>query len=346
MKNIIITLVVILFSVSVFSQQTKKDSLLRAISNYRETVFKNAEVFLNKSLSADERIKAIIAHAVIYDEKQKDRFVSTVLSDNETAEIRAMALNKVYREADNNENFSAQILEWFANPRTPKILRDETLNLVGNLSFSSMPGILSVYPKMVEDPDIKFRTFAISKLVINGDARAQQLLIRGIENPQSQLLDPVTAMGILSFSPKKDYYPAVYKLMLETKDDQSRLAAVQILGGYKEATNELQKIVQSATEKNEFRKAALLALYSGDKTKATNLLPGLLADKSASAELQILAIQIATDTRKNMAYRKKIKRADRLDMQISEILQGKGLNKEKDLLQVANRYMLLVRPPL
>ncbi len=105
MKNIIITLVVILFSVSVFSQQTKKDSLLRAISNYRETVFKNAEVFLNKSLSSDERIKAIIAHAVIYDEKQKDRFVSTVLSDNETAEIRAMALNKVYREADNNENF-------------------------------------------------------------------------------------------------------------------------------------------------------------------------------------------------------------------------------------------------
>jgi hypothetical protein len=346
MKNIIIALVVILFSINVFSQQTKKDSLLRAISNYRETVFKDAEVFLNKSLSPEERIKAIIAHAVIYDEKQRGRFVNTVLSDNETAAVRAVALNKVYQEADNDEKFSAQVLEWFANPETPKILRDETLNLVGNLSFSSMPGILSVYPKMVEDPDIKFRTFAISKLVISGDPRTQQLLIRGIENPQTQLLDPVTAMGILSFSPKKDYYPAVYKLMLETKEEQSRLAAVQILGGYKEAMNELQKIAQSATEKNEFRKAALLALYSGDKAKATNLLPSLLSDKTASAELQILAIQIATDTRKNMAYRKKVKRADRLDMQISEILQGKGLNKDKDLMQIANRYMLLVRPPL
>lgn len=343
MKTYILLTLLIFSSAVVFPQQTKRDSILRNVEEYKGRVFTDAVVFINNSNTAEQRIKAIQKHAIIYDDQQKALFKRIVLSENEKPEIRALALNKIYSEAEKDNEFLNQIINWFSNPRTPKPLRDETLNLVGNLSFSSMPGVLDAYNKMIEDPDVAYREFAFNKLVLNGDARAQQLLIRGLEDSNAKSLDNLTAIRILSAAPKKDFYPAVYKILLETKNEDERLLAIQTLGGYPAAKDKLKSIFLSKEEKSKFRENALISFYNYNKRETVPYLTEVLNDPSASPDLKIIAIQLAINERKAITYRKKAKKADQLDTVIREISNSRN-DSERELTAIAKKYLLLVRP--
>src|SRR6266487_3921618 len=217
MKQIIL-LILIISSVTVYGQSSKKDSLIREVDEYVKTVNKAADQFVDKKWSTVERIKAIELYDIIYDEKQVEQFKKIVLDDKEEPEIRAMALNKIYEFVPDDDRLSALVIEWLGNYQAPKVLRQEALQLINNLSFSSMD-VPDVYQKMLEDPELEFRLFAFTKLILHGDARAQQRLIEGLENPQSALLPAPAAIGVLSMSLKKEYYPALYKVLQQTKDE-------------------------------------------------------------------------------------------------------------------------------
>jgi hypothetical protein len=327
-----------------YGQQVKKDSILKSITEYREIVFLDASLFINSSLSPEERIKAIQNHFTIYDEGQKNEFKKIVLSGAERPEIRAMGLNKIYDEVIKDKKLYDQVIMWLSEPQTPKVLRNETLNLVGNLSFSYLPGIIDAYYTMLNDPEITYRQFAFNKLVSNGDVRAQKMLIDGLNDRNAALIDPLTSMSILSVSPKKDYYPAVYKYVLDAGKEEERVMAIQIIGGYKEAKGTLLSIFQSQREKSIFRESALLSFYSSNKKETVGYLPRLLRDESASSNLKILAIQMAINERKAASYRQKVKKADELDIIIKNLADGKQTD-DKSLMSVANKYLLMVRPP-
>ena len=124
---------------------------------------------------------------------------------------------------------------------------------------------------------------------------AQQKLINGLENPQSALLPAADAIQILSMSSKKEYYPAVYKVLQQTKDDATRLEAISALGFYKEAREKLVNISRDANEKEQFREAALEALFVGDKDNIVKYASPILSDKSATPHLQIIAVQMTIE---------------------------------------------------
>jgi hypothetical protein len=346
MKNIVLCIVISCFCITANCQASKRDSIEGAVNEYVQAVNKAANVFLNRQLSPAERLAAIAPYPFIYEARQAELFKRVVLSADETPEIRAMALNKIYQFVENDEKLLDQAIQWFSNPETPKALRAETLKLFGNLSFSSLPGILDVYPKMLEDPDLEFRAFAASKLLLNGDARTQQLLIRGLENPGVALFEPALAIELLALSPKKEFYPAAYKVLLESRDEHARLTALQTLGPYLPAREKLIAISQSPNEKEAFRESALMALYSGDRDNIVKYVAPLLQDRAAPPRLQALGIQMSIDVRKSMAYRrsKQAQRADDYDRLILSISEGKGPNQSEELQSLATRYLLLVKP--
>lgn len=347
MKIIFLILISSLTTIAGTCQETKRDSLSNAVAQYTQAVNSAAEQFLDRQQPVPNRLKAIAPYALVYEQRHVDQFKRTVLSDEEPPEIRAMALNKIYQHVENDEALLGQVVKWFENPETPKPLRDETLQLIGNLSFSSFTGVMEPYKRMVRDPDPRFRAFALSKLLVNGDATAQQLLITGLENPQEALVEPPLAIELLALSPKKEFYPAVYKVLLETRDEATRLNALQALGPYREAREKIIAISRDSTEKEEFRTSALMALYSGDKDNIVNYVAPLLQDRSASPRLQALGIQMAIDVRKSMAYRKsrKARKADEFDIQVRNIAEGRGILQSREVQQIANKYLLLVRPP-
>ena len=96
-----------------------------------------------------------------------------------------------------DEKIQNLVFELLGNPRSQKVLRQEALDVAASLSFTSMD-VLEIYQKLLEDPEPEFRLFGFTQLIIHGDARAQQLLIRGLENPEAALLPAHTAIQVLS----------------------------------------------------------------------------------------------------------------------------------------------------
>src|SRR6478672_5572035 len=210
--KLIISLVLILTSAIAFGQNLAKASLVREVDEYVNTANNAAGKFLNNKLSIAERIKAIESYYLIYDEGQIEQFRNIVLNDQERPEIRAMALDKIYQVMPDDEKLVTLSIGWLDNPQAEKVLREEALQVMDNLSFSSMD-VPDVYQKMLEDPEPEFRLFAFTQLIVHGDARAQQKLIGGLENPQSALLPAPDAIGVLSMGLKKEYYPTLYKVL-------------------------------------------------------------------------------------------------------------------------------------
>jgi len=335
MKKIILIILTI-SSITVYSQSSKKDSLLREIDEHVKTVQKAADQFLNKNLSPADRIKAIEPYAIIYNENQAEQFKNVVLDDKESPEIRAMALNKIYQFVPGDERLGVLINDWLGNPRLPKVLRQEALRLEETLSVMSM-SVPDVYQKMLEAPEPEFRLFAFTKLIVHGDARAQQKLIEGLENPQSALLTAPDAIEILSISPKKEYYPAVYKVLQQTKDEATRLEAISALGFYKEARGKLVNISRDANEKVQFREAALEALFVGDKDNIVKYASPILSDKSATSDLQIMAVQMTIEARQSSSYNAQTEKTDEYDLLIKNISEDK--RKDPELQKIALKYL-------
>lgn len=347
MRTYISLFILCSFCLSAHGQQAaKRDSITNAVNEYVRDVNKAADVFLNPQLAPEARLAAIAPYPFIYEAEQAERFKRAVMDGNETPGIRATALNKIYRFVETDEKLLDQVMRWLADPETPEPLRTETLNLIGNLSFSSLDGILEIYPSMLEDPELDYRAFAASKLLIHGDARAQQRLIQGLENPRTALFEPAFAIELLALSPKKSFYPAAYKILLESKDEAARLAALQTLGPYRPARETIIGISQSPNEEEVFRTSALLALYSGDRDNILEYARPLLEDRAAPTALHALCIQISIDVRKAMSYRrsKAAQRADEHDRLMLSFSEGKGLGQSEVLRDLATRYLLLVKP--
>jgi HEAT repeat protein len=340
MKQLILV-VLGMYLATAYGQNAYKDSLVHEVDEYVKTVNKAAEQFLNKKLSPAERIKAIEPYSIIYDEEQAAQFKSIVLDDKELPKVRAMALNKIYAYVPDDERVQSLVIEWLGNPGAPTVLRYEALQLDENLNFASME-VLDVYQKMLKDPEPEFRLFAFTRLITHGDARAQQLLIKGLEDPKTALLPAPVAIEVLSMALKKEYYPTIYKVLQETKDESTRLAAIRALGFYKEARASIITISLSSHEKEQFREAALGALYAGDRDNIVNYVLPVLYDKSAWPRLQAIGIQMTIDVRQNMKYRVNAKKADAYDLLIKSIAEAK--NRAPEVQSLAAKYIEFVRP--
>src|SRR5690348_1560946 len=158
MKQIIL-LILILSSSFAYAQNSKKDSLSKAVDNYVENAGKAADQFLNKQLSTTDRINAIQPYDIIYDEKQVEQFKIIALDNNEDPALRATALDKIYQFVSGDDKLEGLVTELLGNSKAPKVLRNEALELAKNLSFASMD-VPDVYQKMIEDSDYEFRLFA------------------------------------------------------------------------------------------------------------------------------------------------------------------------------------------
>lgn len=338
--RIILLMLIALSPAYLEAQITARESAAREADRYVETVNRAAATFLNRNLSASERISAMQPHTVVFDQKQADQFKRVALDAEEPAEVRATALRKIVEHIPSDERLVRLVTELLSDPGAPKALRNAALEVEANLAFMNM-NAPEVYQKMLEDPELAFRMFAFTKLVIHGDARAQQLLIRGLENPQQAMLPAPMAISVLSMAIKKEFYPAVFKVMQQTTDPATRLEAIRTLGSYPEARDALIAIAHDSKEPLEFREAALGALYSGDRDNIVRHVLPILEDPAAPPRLQAIGIRMTTDLRQAMTYRTRAKQADAYDRMVRKLSEE---SRDEQVRIVARRYIDAVKP--
>jgi len=341
MRMIVVSLLLTLPAM-LHAQSPSKEALGREVDEYRQTVHAAAVTFLNRQLPAAERIRAIEPHKVLYDEQQVEQFKSVVQDAREPAEVRAAALDRLVRHVPGDPRLNQLVVQWLTDPREPLPLRRAALRATGILQFSSgrAPEFLQ---KLLDDPLPQFRVFAFTRLIIHGDPRAQEKLIRGLEDPGQESVPAPTAIAILSMAPKKEFYPAVFKVLRQTHDDATRLEAIRAIGPYAEARPTLIAISRDANENESFRETALGALYAGDRDNIVSYVEPILASGNAPPGLQAAGIQMTIDIRQAMAFRIRRKRADSYDRLVARLAREAG---DPDLRGVARQYLDSVRPPL
>jgi hypothetical protein len=339
MKTIVLLIATILPTL-LYGQEAARQALKREIDAYTRQVYSDAQRFLNKELSAAERIKAVEPHSVIYDERQVEQFKAVVLDEREPAEVRAMALDKIAHHLPNDEWLVRLHTEWLGNPQTPRVLREAALKVEASLSFSHM-NTPEVYQRMLDAPELAYRVFAFTKLVIHGDARAQQRLIEGLQNPEKAQLPTPLAISILTMAPKKEYYPALYQVLQQTRDPSTRLETIRALGPYMPARQQLIAISRDPAENVEFREAALAALYGSDRDNIVQYATPILSDPGAPPRLQGIALQMSIDVRQSSAYRTRAKRADTYDRLVQRLAREAA---DADVRRIASQYVEAVKP--
>jgi len=338
MKTATILLTLMMASIAT-AQSALRQQLEAEAVQYQATVAEAANVFLNQRLEPERRLKAIEPHAALYDEKQIVQFRRVVADEQEPPEIRAAALARITEYVPNDERIGRLILAWLGNPRETMVLRRAALRADSALAFEHMQ-MPEVYQKMLDDPEQEFRLYAYSRLVPNGDARAQQKLIEGLKNPEAAPLPAATAIAILSTAPKSEALPTLLELVENRKDEVARISALRLLGGYEPARKTLVEISRNARESDDARAAALSALYAGDRDNIVQYATPILTSGDSSPALQTLAIQMTTNVRQNMTYRFKAKGADSYDRLVEKLSRDGAPQVRK----AAQAYIETVRP--
>ena len=329
-----------------FGQIDKRDSLNSAIKAYRTDAARATEIFLNSNLPEKTRLDALRPYPHIYDDRKIEAFKSIILSEKQPLAIRAMAVEKITPQIEEDESLYNLLLKWFQSPNTPETLRNAAFEFFKIPSIHPLPGLKNLFTELIRDENMDIRSFAFMNLAVLDDARAQQILIDGLERPQNALLDQITSMEILNLFSKKEFYPTFLKIAKEEKNPNARLLAIQSIGPYAEATPLLQKIALDANEKENVRISALQALTNGTQKNNSQIIKQILEDEKSPEGLQIIGIQLAINQRNSMSYRrsKAAQNADELDRLILSIKQDEKKQTSKQLAAIAEKYLLMVKP--
>ena len=155
-------------------------------------------------------------------------------------------------------------LEILANPEETVENRQAALQTLKLLAISSptfsewRPAYLEALRIAIATPEL--RLGALSALVSQGDRRAEELLIKGLEDPEQALVEPADALNLLGEDPHTDVRELAGKLVDQSTDERTQEAAIRHLAGDPSSVERLKAVVSDKQKATNVRKQAVAAL--------------------------------------------------------------------------------------
>ncbi|HEY9799702.1 MAG TPA: hypothetical protein V6D25_05030 [Leptolyngbyaceae cyanobacterium] len=161
-------------------------------------------------------------------------------------------------------NAHEQPLEILANPEETVEIRQSALQTLKLLAISSRtfsewrPAYLEALRIAIATPEL--RLGALAALVSQGDRRAQELLIKGLEDPEQALVEPADALNLLGEDPHADVRELAGQLVDQSTDERTQEAAIRHLAGDPSSVERLKAVVSDKQKTTNVRKQAVAAL--------------------------------------------------------------------------------------
>jgi hypothetical protein len=108
--------------------------------------------------------------------------------------------------------------------------------------------------------EAELRIPALNSLVAQGDRYAQELLVKGLEDPRSALMDPADALNLLSEDPHADVRELARQFVDRPPDERTLQAAIRHLAGDPSSVDRLQALISDPQQTITSRKLAATAL--------------------------------------------------------------------------------------
>lgn len=333
-----------------FSQQVSKENLQKQIEALRNEVFKSTEVFLNPANSIETRINAAKPYPYIYDEGQIAAAKKIVLNEAENPIIRAAALSKIVSQVPDEELLGTSVIKWVQDAKTPKVLRDEALNTLRELSFSGFAlftrrqAFTDALRTLTRDPDLAFRQFAFNFLLAHGDSFAQDLLINQLDNNRTDLLPTVEAIRVLTLNPHGDYLPSVYKVFLNpSTNKETKIEAIAVLGKYLPAKPMIISLLKDKKQTKDIRSIALSTVFANYPSEFAYQVKDIIIDESESDDLKVTAIVMETYKRQSNQEKAMRRLPDDFDKSVKKLSTS---SKSSAMRNACALYLDRVQPNL
>ena len=351
MKNLLSILITLLFfTPGVLGQTVSKEIIKQQIEAFKFEVYKSTDVFLNPGNSLQARINAVKPYPYIYDEAQVAATKKIALNELENPELRAVALNKLVTIVSGDELLGTSVIKWVQNTNTPKVLRDQSLNTIKELSFSGFSmfskrqELTNALRSILQDPDLSYRQFAFQFLLAHGDSFAQNLLITQLNNNQTNLLPTPEAIRVLALNPHGDYLPSVYRYFQNSASSKETIIeSIAVLGKYPPAKAKIFALLKNKKQDKDIRMIALATINSNYPAEFSSNVEQLLLDDSEPEHLRVAAIVMETYKRQSNQQKAKRKTADNFDKNVKQLSQ---LGKSAVIREASKLYLEKVEPNL
>jgi hypothetical protein len=285
-------------AMSALAQAVDVDSMRRSqraqVEQYRANVASAARVFIDASRGTAERLNAVRDVAAFLEQQQFADGMRIARTGGEATDIRVRALQLAAPGAGSDQSLAQQLAAFVGDPAAPAELRAEAARQLALQSFElhdKPAAFLNALRTGARDPNIAVRRVSLRALAGHGDSVALGLLQRGLEQPADALLPSAEAVELLGLKNPSPFYELLNRVMLQTRDTATRIAAIRLLGGHAASRLQLSVVLRDASEPASARHAALGALAAGDPQALSSQVYPVVADESAPLGLRLRGIK-------------------------------------------------------
>jgi hypothetical protein len=213
-----------------------------------------------ESLGAQDELGAPIGGTT---DLQNLRETVSGLNLNPNPAFRAQALGQIVLNTERSVAHQLP-LERLADPQEAVQVRLAALEVLKQLAISSptfpewRPSYLEALRNAISEAELRIP--ALNSLVAQGDRYAQELLVKGLEDPSSALMDPADALNLLSEDPHADVRELARQFVDRPPDERTLQAAIRHLAGDPSSVDRLQALISDPQQTITSRKLAATAL--------------------------------------------------------------------------------------
>jgi hypothetical protein len=296
---------------------------------------------LDAAQPENARIEALGSVETIFDAQQVVAFIQVARDPSESAIVRATALGKLGPHLHEQMELVTAMAAWVQDPKTPQLLRRASLLQLRQHWFTLSVGpareaLLGTMRGLLRDPDIEVRRVGFGVLAAEGDDITQRLILEGLNDPQKALLQAPEAVPLLGLHLRADFYPTLYRLVLDPPDPVTRLESIRLVGGYPPAHDTLGTYVRDRRQPEDVRMAAAATLHANDPEGFGDRILPVVEDETATDRLRVYGIRAEMLRRESRSFRASRKGPDRFDAAMDRLARQ---SRSSAVRQAAAQYV-------
>jgi hypothetical protein len=213
-----------------------------------------------------------------------------------TPAARAQAIKAAPVEPDNLGPRVDELLATLRDPEEPAAVRVAALDALAALDFLGprFAPFRAEYKQALRDVVAEAKgallVSALELLAMDKDPFAQDLLVRGLENPEEAVVPEPKALQFLGYDDHADVVPLARKVLRRATTDAAREEAVRVLATDPQSRALLTRLLKDKSEKSNVRRISASGLQSLDPDAFERAAQKIVADETDYDEIRATSL--------------------------------------------------------
>jgi hypothetical protein len=226
--------------------------------------------------------------------------IAVATSPKKPTKTRLAAMAKVAPViCEDDQKFEA-LLKVLRDRKEPISVRLAALQAIQAASFavvqfeSCRGNYLAALRSVATDPDPELRQRVLGLLAREKDGFAQELLLKGLEQPAKAVVPPEKALQLLSYDVHTDAYPVARAIVENPPNDAAKAEALRLLAADTASKSLFEEILRDKDETKEARQIAATALQTIAPNEFQTLAKEILLDSKDYDDIQATSLTALT----------------------------------------------------